>query len=88
MPFILWRSVKGRQDEAPRRIAEYHRVQDAARGLLSELSTYVEYGSDAKELCWWAKDKLGRMYRFEVSQDMRRAERPCHDAVEDGRSNE
>jgi len=68
MPLILTRAVKGRLDENPTRLGEYSTLAEAAHALAAALQAYPEYGSDPKLLSWWAKDKLGRTYTFEVTR--------------------
>ena len=70
MPLILTRAVKGRSDERPFRLGEYARLKEAAIALANALKNYPEHGSDPGAQCWWAKDKLGRTYQFEVMQEL------------------
>jgi len=69
MPFVLSRKVRARLDETPKRLGEYSRLRDAASALAETLKTYPEYGSDEAAQCWWAKDKLGRIYQVEVTRE-------------------
>jgi len=69
MPLVLTRKVRGRLDESPTRLGEYSRLSDAAVALANTLQSYPEYGSDDAAQCWWAKDKLGRVYEFEVMRE-------------------
>jgi hypothetical protein len=69
MPFIITRSVQGRPDEAPRRVGEYTTLSETARALANELKGYAEYRSDPDQQCWWTRDKLGRIYRFEAATE-------------------
>jgi hypothetical protein len=71
MPLVLKRTVKGRSDESPKRLGEYSRLSEAAAALANALKSYPEYGSDPAAQCWWAKDKLGRTYVFEVTRELR-----------------
>jgi hypothetical protein len=71
MPLILTRTIKGR-NETPTRLGEYKSLPEAAQALAAALKTYAEYGSDPDGQCWWAKDKLGRTYRFEAADEARR----------------
>ena len=70
MPFVLTRAVKGRPEESPTRLGEYSRLSEAAVALATTLKSYPECGSDPIAQCWWAKDKLGRTYQFEVTQEL------------------
>jgi hypothetical protein len=69
MPLILTRAVKGRPEESPTRLGDYHTLAEAAQALAAALKAYPEYGSDPEAQCWWAKDKLGRTYAFEVTRE-------------------
>src|SRR5829696_3054257 len=70
MPLVLTRKTKGRADEPPTRLGQYSRLSDAAFALAGTLNSYPEYGSDPLLECWWAKDKLGRTYEFEVTREL------------------
>jgi hypothetical protein len=70
MPLVLTRAVKGRPEESPTLLGEYHRLSEAAAALANALQSYPEYGSDPIAQCWWAKDKLGRTYIFEVTREL------------------
>ena len=75
MPFVLTRAVKGGPDESPRRLGEYSSATEAALALATALRSYPEYGSDPEAQCWWAIDKLGRAYRFNVTERSNSRER-------------
>jgi hypothetical protein len=63
MPIIITRAAEGR---SAMRLGEYKTLPEAAQALATALKTYSEYWSDPDRQCWWAKDKLGRTYRFEA----------------------